>query len=389
MLRICKDGKRKYVSLGISVNASFWNFQKGIPKRTCPNRDTIEKLIETKTREYKDMALDLDARKKSFTAHSLAAKIETTSHFYTVGEMYDQLICDFKRKSKVGNATIYADSKRFLQRFTKGSLSIPFDDIDYNWLVRYEEWMRAFCKETTISLQLRTLRSVFNKAIRLGVAKKESYPFDSYKISKFDTSTKKRAIGKDEIKRIEGLDLSSESWHMQFSRDLFLFSYYCAGMAISDIALLKFSQIKNDRLTYTRHKTASISRQKKEICFALSEKAKSIIQTYSTSSKPDDCYVFPILDKHKHRTEQQRKNRIHKVIGKVNSCLQSIGEKAGVGSHLTTYVARHTFATTMKRSHVNIALIAELMGHTNIITTQIYLDSFEDRQIDEAMQCLL
>ena len=242
MLRITKDGKKKYVSLGISVNSSFWNFQKGIPKRSCPNRDGIEKLMEAKTREYKDAVLDLEAGRKPFTAQSLVSKIEKNTRVHTIGEMYDQLICDFKRRSQIGNATIYTDSKRFLQRFSKSSLSIPFEDIDYNWLVRYEEWMRGFCKETTISLQFRTLRSVFNKAIQQGFVKKEVYPFDKFKVSKFNTVTKKRAIHKDDIKRIEELDLSCENWYMQFSRDLFLFSYYCAGMAFSDDVFFSFSE---------------------------------------------------------------------------------------------------------------------------------------------------
>lgn len=84
----------------------------------------------------------------------------------------------------------------------------------------------------------------------------------------------------------------------------------------------------------------------------------------------------------------QRKNRIHKVIGKVNPYLAEIGKMA-VETHLTTYVARHTFATVLKRSGVNIAIISESMGHSDIATTQIYLDSFEDSQIDEAMKNLL
>ena len=85
----------------------------------------------------------------------------------------------------------------------------------------------------------------------------------------------------------------------------------------------------------------------------------------------------------------QRKNRIHKVIGKVNPCLAEIGKMAGLETHLTTYTARHTFATVLKRSGVNIAIISESMGHSDIATTQIYLDSFENSQIDEAMKNLL
>ena len=82
-------------------------------------------------------------------------------------------------------------------------------------------------------------------------------------------------------------------------------------------------------------------------------------------------------------------NRVHKVIGHVNSNLKRIAEMAGLKVNLTTYVARHTFATVLKRSGVNIAIISESLGHSDLETTQIYLDSFDNSQIDEAMKNLL
>ena len=118
-------------------------------------------------------------------------------------------------------------------------------------------------------------------------------------------------------------------------------------------------------------------------------KGLEIIRRYSRQDATSEDYIFPILDRKIHRTEMQRKNRIHKVIGKVNPCLAEIGRMAGLETHLTTYVARHTFATVLKRSGVNIAIISESMGHSDIATTQIYLDSFENSQIDEAMKNLL
>ncbi len=139
----------------------------------------------------------------------------------------------------------------------------------------------------------------------------------------------------------------------------------------------------DNRIRYIRKKTG------KEISFPLSDVGKEIIRKYSKPDATNEDYIFPILDRKIHRTEMQRKNRIHKVIGKVNPCLAEIGRMAGLETHLTTYVARHTFATVLKRSGVNIAIISESMGHSDIVTTQIYLDSFENSQIDEAMKNLL
>ena len=129
----------------------------------------------------------------------------------------------------------------------------------------------------------------------------------------------------------------------------------------------------DNRIRYIRKKTG------KEISFPLSDVGKEIIRKYSKPDATNEDYIFPILDRKIHRTEMQRKNRIHKVIGKVNPCLAEIGRMAGLETHLTTYVARQ----------VNIAIISESMGHSDIVTTQIYLDSFENSQIDEAMKNLL
>ena len=90
-----------------------------------------------------------------------------------------------------------------------------------------------------------------------------------------------------------------------------------------------------------------------------------------------------------HKTEQQRRNRLHKVITKVNDALKEIGKELGIPIDLTTYVARHSYATVLKRSGVSTAIISESLGHNSEKVTQIYLDSFENSQIDEAMKNLL
>ena len=188
---------------------------------------------------------------------------------------------------------------------------------------------------------------------------------------------------KEDVKKIMSLDLSGERQYMQFARDIFMFSYFGAGINFSDIALLRYCDISDGRVRYIRKKTG------KEISFPLSDAGLEIIRRYSRQDATSEDYIFPILDRKIHKTEIQRKNRIHKVLGHVNPCLAEIGKMAGLETHLTTYVARHTFATVLKRSGVNIAIISESMGHSDIATTQIYLDSFENSQIDEAMKNLL
>ena len=100
-------------------------------------------------------------------------------------------------------------------------------------------------------------------------------------------------------------------------------------------------------------------------------------------------FLFPILDKRIHKTAIQKQNRIHKILVRINKDLKRIAELAEIKMNLSTYVSRHSFATILKNSGVNISLISEALGHSELSTTLIYLDSFENSQMDEAMKCLL
>ena len=383
MLRVTKDRKRKYVSLGLSLHEKFWDFEKGKPKRNCPNKEQIERLIAAKTAEYNDLIVEMTAQQREYTVETLVSHFHNQVRCATVVELYDKLIDDMKRGGKLGNAGVYKYSRTSLLKFTGQRLQILFSDIDAVWLRRYENWLRTSdCGDTTISQLFRTLRSVFNKAVELQLVKRDYYPFDAYKVSKFDTRTKKRAITKEDVRKVIALDLSQGYPSERLARDIFVFSYFGAGINFADIALLKYGNVRDGRVQYVRKKTG------KPINFLLTEEMRNIIVKYQRQGQTDEDYIFPILDRRVHRTEQQRYDRTHKVLTNTNRWLRKIGQRVGI-EHLTTYVARHTFATVLKRSGVNIAIISESLGHSDLSTTQIYLDSFENSQIDAAMQNLL
>ena len=382
MIRISKDGKRKYKSVGVSVKPENWDFKKNRPKATCPNKDFILKIILDKEVEYQKQVLELKADNREFTASTL---IETKAkkRVKSVSEYYVELIDELKSLNKIGNAKVYGDSFCSLKNFTNKKLDIPFSHIDMNFLKRYEKWLRQKnYAETSLSLLFRTLRSVYNKAIDEKHAKRNNYPFNDFRISKFNTKTAKRAISKPEIMKIMDMDLSNEDRYTQFSRDLFIFSYFCSGINFTDMANLKPNNIVNERLIYVRQKTA------KRINIPLCEKAIEIISVYSEKAKATG-YLFSILNENEHKTETQKYDRRKIVLYRVNRRLKKLSAKIGTDINLTTYVARHSYATVLKNSGVNIALIGETLGHSDLKTTQIYLDSFENSQIDEAMKNLL
>ena len=161
--------------------------------------------------------------------------------------------------------------------------------------------------------------------------------------------------------------------------DVFVFSYLNAGINFIDIAKLKQSNIIENHLTYNREKT------KKLISIPLQAETLAIIAKYKNVKSP---YLFPILSP-LHKTEIQIANRLHKVLAKVNKYLKEIGEKLELPIPLTTYVARHSYATVLKRAVVSSAIISESLGHSSEKITQAYLDSFDNEQINNAMKNLL
>ena len=379
MLQVSKGGKRKYQSLGISINPKYWDFTRNKPKPNCPNKEYIQKIILDKQRELQQRMLELNSEQKEYTTTTLLNNGNTKFELKTVSMFYKELIEQYTRGDKCGNRLIYKGSFNSLKVFTNGKLDIPFNEIDIAWLNKYEKWLRSKGnRETTISLLFRTLRSAYNKAIKAKCARKSDYPFDDYKINKFDTTTQKRAIAKtDVLKFTTEVQPIGKQQYMELSKDIFVFSYLCGGINFTDIANLN---IQNGRLHYIRQKT------KKLIKIGIPQEAMQIIEKYSKESKG---YLFPILDSKIHKTALQKQNRIHKILGKVNKNLKLLAAQLGVEANLTTYVARHSFASVLKKSGVNIALISEALGHSDLATTQIYLDSFDNEQVDEAMKNLL
>ena len=382
MLRICKDGKKKYQSLGISVLPRYWDFTRNKPKPNCPNKEYIQKIILDKQTELQQRMLEFNSEQKEYTTTTLLNDENKRFELKTVCQFYQELIEQCKSNDKCGNRLIYKSSYNSLKVFTKNQLDIPFSVIDVLWLNKYEKWLRSKGnKETTMSLMFRTLRSAYNKAIKAKCARKSDYPFDEYKINKFDTKTQKRAIAKTEVlKFTKEVDNIGKRQYVQLSKDIFIFSYLCGGINFTDIANLTKANITNGRIHYIRQKTGKL------IKLGISEEAMQIIKKYESESKG---YLFPILNANIHKTPLQKQNRIHKMLGKINKNLKLIAAQLNVDANMTTYVARHSFASVLKKSGVSIALISEALGHSDLSTTQVYLDSFDNEQIDAAMQNLL
>lgn len=377
MIRVCKDGKKKYKSLGVSVNPKFWNFEKNTLKPNSPNYEYLSRIIADKASELSEEIVKLKSERKDFTASTLFEENSQQVKLRTVNDLFREQIKRLQDEGRRGYMLSVKQVYNSLLMFNK-HLDILFSDIDIPFLRRYETWLRKQeLAENTIGIRFRTLRAVYNLAIEQDIVKTESYPFAKYKVARLHAETVKRSLFKEDIERI--LAYKSNNNYMRFPIDIFAFTYYCGGINFTDIAHLTQANLIDGRLIYKRQKT------KKLIKIPLQPQALALIKKYHNTESP---YLFPILSSF-HKTAEQKANRIHKVITKVNDRLKQIGEALNLPIALTTYVARHSQATVMKKAGVSTGVIREIMGHSSERITQIYLDSFDNEQIDEAMKNLL
>jgi site-specific recombinase XerD len=265
-------------------------------------------------------------------------------------------------------ASTYINAQRSFSEFLCGN-NVLFGQVDTLLIKRYETWLKEKgLRLNTVSFYLRILRAVYNKAVEQGLAPQNN-PFRQ--VYTGIEKTVKRAIDEQAIKRLHQIRLSSPS--LSFARDLFMFSIYTRGMAFVDMAHLKKSDIHEGYLVYSRHKTGQQLNIKLEPCI------QAIIERYTPRIAGSD-YLLPIL------TESTNYSSALRVQ---NSRLQSISKILELDAPLSTYVARHSWASLAKRNGVSVQIISESMGHDNENTTRIYLASLDRSVIDEANAMLL
>ena len=314
--------------------------------------------------------MELKSEDKEFSATTLVDKVSNPVRLVTVGELFKQHLHRLEEEKRTGYRLSIQQTYNSLIKFNR-HLDIPFSEMDCNWLRKYETWLRKQGKsENTIGIRFRNIRTIFNLAIDMEFVKQEDYPFKKFKVSKLHQETAKRALSKDEILAVINYPTKGKDFYTRLAVALFTFSYF--------MAYLTDKNITEGRLIYHRKKTSKL------INLPLQEKALMVLKGYKDSSKG---YLFPILS-NAHKTEQQKLNRLHKVITKVNKVLKAIGEELNIPIKLTTYCARHSYATVLKRAGVATSIISESLGHSSEKVTQIYLDSFENNQIDKALEFL-
>lgn len=275
----------------------------------------------------------------------------------------ERCAADLNSIGRYGQAINYRKAVRSFSRFldSEGALRPPVGDITSTLIRRYNRWLeRTGVSSNSISFYNRQLRAVYNKAVKKGLVK-DVRPFcEAYTgVGK----TEKRAVSLGEISRI----CSVVDGETSMARDLFEFSFSTCGMSFADIAYLRKSDITGGVLRYRRRKTGA------QVCVPLTEKAERILRKYGPETR-DSLYAFPILGG---AEGEEAYRRYLSALTSYNRALKRIAHTAGTGGRLTSYVARHSWATAARNSGASVTVISTALGHSSERTTQIYLDSMD------------
>ena len=282
------------------------------------------------------------------------------------------LIKELNQIGKRRTAETYMTTLNSFIRFRKGK-DVLLEEVDSSLMMKYESFLKStgICPNTT-SYYMRNLRAIYNRAVEKDLTVQRS-PFN-YVYTGID-KTVKRAIPLEEIRRLRELDLT-KSPSLAYARDIFMFSFYTRGMSFIDMAFLRKKDLQNGILSYRRQKTGQ------QLFIKWEKPMQEIINRYDTQGSP---YLLPII----RAPEADGRKQYKKTAHLVNLKLKKLGMQLGLSIPLTTYVARHAWASIAKSKNVALSVISEAMGHDSENTTRIYLASLDTSLVDKANSLIL
>lgn len=363
-IRVTYKGIRKYYPTGKNLSIDEWNL---MPTTKNKNLKEIRESVENSFSLVK-LNVETLAEKGSFSFDTLNLRLSRT-----VGESiniaFKLKIETLLKEERIGTMNICQNVLNNIELF--GGERISFDSITVDWLNKFEKYLLKDKNHTTVGMHMREIRTVINQAIKAEVMKESHYPFGAGKYEIKTGEGTKKALTKNQISDI--INFSDGNETTEKYRDLWIFIYLCNGINVADMIKLKFKDIKDGEICFIRQKTERASKVKKEIRATLSPAIKSIIDKWGNKHSSEN-YIFPYLTGKEDAVK--RKKICQDLTKRINKRMKMIGEDLKIGN-ITTYVARHSYATVLKRSGANIAYISESLGHKDLSTTENYLAGFE------------
>jgi integrase/recombinase XerD len=360
---------------------------------------TTKPRNEHKAKRHQLQEIELNAIEvvdglETFTFEQFEKKLfRNTGDGTNVFYQYERTVEDLTQSNQLGTASTYKLGLKTIKAYLKhktgrDTTTLHFTEITANWLNEYERYMIETMgrSHTTVSMYVRTLRTIFNIAIQDRDIDKEIYPFGKGKYKVPSVKNVKKALTKEQL----GILYRSvpKNTEQEKAKDFWFFSYVCNGMNIKDIAQLKWENIHEDSIEFLRAKTIKTSKANlKAVHVVLTDHSKKVIKKYGSKSKEKDQLIFPFIASGKN--EQEKFNKIKNFTKFINHNIKKLAQNNGITGDISTYWARHSFATNAVRLGASMEFVSEALNHSDLRTTQGYFAGFEEADKKELMDKIM
>lgn len=382
VVRITKDRKSSFIYTGQYVKEGDFDKVTQRVKKSHPNSKRLNNLLLKKLAEANDKLLELETGDEPVTAMQIKEKVGNKSGPISFFKVANEHIWDLQKAGK--HNRVSADKPRInhLKAFTK-KRDVVFTEITVSFLKRFKTFLKdeRGLNPRSIMNCLVMIRTIFNIAIRDEVVDRKYYPFGKGKIVIRFPESIKIGLTIEEVKKLESLEYEKGSmkWHVL---NVWLISFYFAGMRVSDVVSLKWSDIKDERLSYTMGKNSKV------LSLKVPEKADAILMHYLEQKSDEDDFMFPEMkgvDENDERKVYRKKTAATK---KFNKYLKRIADDIGLVKPLTMHISRHTFAN-ISGDKIPIQILQKLYRHSHITTTIGYQKNFMFKDADDALDSVI
>jgi len=377
-IQVTKDRKSSIIHIGHSIKDSDWDATNQRVKKSHPNSARMNNLILKKKAEANDTLLDMETKGRDVSSGAIKRKIKPDggASFFAQASVY---LKNLETSGKYGRHTSETSRIKYFKEFL-GGRDIAFSEITVNLLNQFRAWLKGNrgIGERTVMNYLLLIRTIYNQAIKSNVTDNKNYPFGRGKIViKFPDSIK-IGLTAEEVKTIEKLELTGYGDHC---RNVWLVAFYYAGMRISDVLRLRWSDFRDGRLQYAMTKNLKVDSLKTP------DKVLRILEKYKQEPQKHD-FIFPelkVLDELK-PYEVERKIRF--ASKRIGMALKEIVKDAGITKNISPHIARHTFGH-IAGDKIPIQILQHLYRHSNISTTINYQGNFVHDKTDNALDTVL
>lgn len=374
-LRIIKNRKPKYISLGIFISEEQWDEDEKKVKKH-PNAQQLNNYITAKKSEAEGVALQMVTSDKYAIPEKIKDEImgKASVSFTKFSQRYLE---------ELDNGEHIATHKKTksillkISEFTNGK-DLHFDYITVSWLKEFEQFLKKTKGNgaNTVNANFRVIRRIINLAINEDLINIDRNPFKRLKLT--SVNPKKDYLTEQELKWME-LAPIAEGTNKDHHRNMYVFSAYAGGLRISDMLLLKWKNFDGTRIIMQTQKTAST------VSIKLPVTALEILKKYRADDSKSEDFIFPFLKNNDDYTDKKKLfNAISSATAYTNGDLKDIAKMVGIEKKLSFHSARHTFATRALMKGMRIEYVSKLLGHSDIATTQIYA-KIVNEELDKAM----